>query len=459
VLSLARGRALAPDGGEAAVELLGWLELGLDDAPRLVVTGFNEGCVPQSGGADAFLPDGLRRSLGITDDQRRYARDMFLLHVIVNGRPDAVFIAGRFDVRGDPLKPSRLALAMSGRDLARRVADFYDVAVTDPQDTPARAARPRIAALPVGATNTLLPPYPQPLTEPITRLAVTAFRQYLACPYRFYLRHVLKLDAVEEAGGEMDAPAFGSLGHDVLAWFGAGPLAHSEDAEMIAVAVSEQLDRQAVRQFGPQPPPAARLQIEQLRDRLRAFASWQAEQTRQGWRIDRDLTERRVEAVLNVADEPFTLIGRIDRVDRHPDMGCRLLDYKFGDQGDRPEKMHRRGPVNDKQWIDLQLPLYRHLAAAMGLNTTKIQLGYVVLPKKLTEVCAQMAAWSDQELREADEVAYGVIRDLRGQKFWPPGEPLDAMIDDGLGGLCFDRYPRRGDAIARSEAKTKGEAR
>jgi hypothetical protein len=257
----------------------------------------------------------------------------------------------------------------------------------------------------------------------------------------------------------MDATAFGSLGHDVLAWFGAGPLAHSEDAEAIGAALSQRLDAEASRQFGPQPPPAARLQIEQLRDRLRAFASWQADQTRQGWRIDRGLTERRVEAVLNVDGEPFTLIGRIDRVDRHPELGSRLLDYKFGDSGDRPEKTHRRGPVNDKQWIDLQLPLYRHLAAAIGMDAGTIQLGYVVLPKKLTDVRAQMADWSDDDVAAADALAYEVIRAVRGGIFWPPGDPLDSLHDDGLGGLCFDLYPRRAEVIAAAEAHGKGRGR
>ena len=47
-----------------AVELLGWLELPLDDAPVLIVTGFNDGIVPQHLNADLFLPNQLRLALG-----------------------------------------------------------------------------------------------------------------------------------------------------------------------------------------------------------------------------------------------------------------------------------------------------------------------------------------------------------------------------------------------------------
>ena len=61
--------ALPPPADSKAVEILGWLELPLDDSRALLVTSFNEGFVPQSTGADAFLPDRLRRELGVFHNQ------------------------------------------------------------------------------------------------------------------------------------------------------------------------------------------------------------------------------------------------------------------------------------------------------------------------------------------------------------------------------------------------------
>ena len=52
------------DVGAPAVELLGYLELPLDDAPELIITGLNEGRVPAVRGADPLLPDHLRQALG-----------------------------------------------------------------------------------------------------------------------------------------------------------------------------------------------------------------------------------------------------------------------------------------------------------------------------------------------------------------------------------------------------------
>ena len=68
---------IPPPPDRSAVELLGWLELPLDNAPALVVTSLNEGCVPSSLNGDLFLPNQLRRALGIEDNDRRYARDAY----------------------------------------------------------------------------------------------------------------------------------------------------------------------------------------------------------------------------------------------------------------------------------------------------------------------------------------------------------------------------------------------
>ena len=55
-----------------------------DDAPVLVVTGFNEGRVPAGVRGHPFLPDGLRTALGLPDDAARVARDLHALCAILH---------------------------------------------------------------------------------------------------------------------------------------------------------------------------------------------------------------------------------------------------------------------------------------------------------------------------------------------------------------------------------------
>src|SRR5690606_30969274 len=78
--------SVPPLPDETALELLGWLELPLDDAPVLVVTSFNEKFVPASMDADLFLPNRLRQHLGILDNDRRCARDSYALSTMLASR-------------------------------------------------------------------------------------------------------------------------------------------------------------------------------------------------------------------------------------------------------------------------------------------------------------------------------------------------------------------------------------
>jgi RecB family exonuclease len=427
-----------PDRG--AIELLGWLELPLDDAPALIVSGFNEGHVPSSLNADLFLPNQLRRELGIEDNDRRYARDAYALALLAASREQLRLIAGRRGGDGDPLLPSRLLFACDEETAARRVQTFF---------AGAEGARPEAS---VEDRCRLDIPRPCPLDQPIESMRVTEFKDYLACPYRYYLRHVLKLEALADSAVELDGAAFGSLAHDVLREFGKGPLAASTDAEAIREQLGQLLDESVARQYGKAPMPSILVQVEQLRLRLAAFAVWQAGWAAEGWRIEHvEASPAEGKATLVVDGRPMLLRGRIDRIDVHEPSGRRMIfDYKSSDQAKPPEKAHRR----KGEWIDLQLPLYRQLAAGLGIEGP-VELAYIVLPKDTSRVEALKAAWTPEDFRSADQAAAEVIRKVRAEKFWPPvtpppefSEPFAAICQDGRFGAIPENEENDGGAQA-----------
>lgn len=429
-----------------AVELLGWLELPLDEAPVLVITGFNEGNIPDSRSPDAFLPDRVRRTLGLFDNQRRYARDAAYLTAMLQGRKAFHVITGRRGSEDDPLLPSRLLLACPPDRLAKRVLQFYDQQAGGDEPAPGKSQKQGAVtqgpAMHTAARDRFLLPLPVPPAEPITRLRVTAFRDYLQCPYRFYLKHVLKLRAVEQVRPEMDALHFGSLAHSVLESFGRSPVRDASDPDEIRHYLWKHLEKLVAEHYGDSPAPAVVMQTLQLKERLSAFAWWQAEQIGEGWRILAQDVERDLSAKIRVDGESFTLTGRIDRMDHHPVLGkYRLLDYKTGDSAQKPQKTHRyKG-----RWVDLQLPLYRMLV--MEKNWTEPEVGYILLPKKLSEVGLAPADWSGEEFDEAMETAGEVIRRVRAGEFWPPSEP----VDDELAALCMDEALDRMERIKLSQ--------
>jgi hypothetical protein len=424
---------IPPADDPAAVPLLGWLELPLDDAPALVVTTFNEGFAPSSQMADAWLPDKLRRRLGLVDNARRLARDAYATSVLVHSRRDLAVIVGKRNAQGDPLMPSRLLFAVEDGKLAARAKLLFG-------EPPRPAAGDGESRRP--AVKRCFPvPQPRPLEKPIESLSVSAFRRYLACPYRFYLHHLLQPKPIDDAARELDARSFGNLTHDVLKMFGECDDCNATDEARIAEMLQDFLEQLALKLFGRRRSPAIQIQLAQLRERLRAFAARQAERAKDGWRImavEKDL-DKDPSALLMVDEAPIRLRGRIDRIDVHPEKGHAIFDYKTGEGGVDPERAHRK---NKQEWIDLQLPLYRHLGIGMGFDDRKLNVGYVLLPKRLKAVGFAEPTWGESDYAAAIKTAHAVVRGIRGNVFGPPLDPEYPESDD-FAAICqvrrFDR--------------------
>ena len=64
-------------------------------------------------------------------------------------------------------------------------------------------------------------------------LSVTDFKRYLACPYRFFLNRVLRLESVSDEPLELDGAAFGNRMHEVFEHFGHSDVVTSTSAQEI----------------------------------------------------------------------------------------------------------------------------------------------------------------------------------------------------------------------------------
>jgi hypothetical protein len=343
-------------------------------------------------------------------------------------RGELKLIAGRRTSEREPLAPSRLLLACEAVELAERAKEFFSPGVASRRLLLPQSPR-------AGRAATDLPiPRPRALARPVTSLRVTEFRDYLACPYRYYLRHRLALESMTDAAEELDAGQFGALLHDVLKQFGESSLADCTSAIELGKGLGELLDKLVAEKYGEHALAVVRIQVEQVRLRLGAFAEWQAAWRSDGWRIH--ATEREVkdqDCPLLVDGQPLYLRGRIDRIDlRESDGQTIVFDYKSGDSAQTPDGSHRE----HGNWIDLQLPLYRHLARSLGISGP-VQLGYILLPKKTSDTKAELALWTEAELLAADEKAFEVIRAIRAQKFWPPADEPIAFSAD-LAAICQD---------------------
>ncbi|MCC6409564.1 MAG: PD-(D/E)XK nuclease family protein [Planctomycetes bacterium] len=408
-------------GAAPALELFGWLELPLDPAPYAVVAGFDEGCVPSPATESAWLPERLRAELGLGHAARRLARDVWAASVLCRSRR-TTWISSKKSLAGDPRVPSRLVFRTTRDEVVERAARAF-VHASRSSVPPAGAAQP--------FRPMLLDDERAGHIGRIERIGVTAFKQYLASPYLFYLRYVLRLETIEERVLELDPLRFGTLAHSVLQDFGESELAGSTDASAIAGFLSERLSATVSRTLDPKVHAAVLVQVEQLRARLARFADWQARTTLEGWRIRHVEFQPKQRVEIACAAGALQLVGRVDRIDQHATTGrWRVIDYKTSDSGKTPKETHLRRKT---EWIDLQLPLYRRLVREL-CGDAPIELGYVALDAGVGEELFLPAGWSAEQLADADATAESVVAGVLAGRFERIGD--DEPQNPILAALC-----------------------
>jgi ATP-dependent helicase/nuclease subunit B len=418
-----------PEG--RVIDVQGWLELFFEPGRHLVLCGMNEGKVPARNTGDPWLGEAAGKQLGLLVNADRAARDAFLYQAMLEARRDG----GRVDVicvksgaGGESLLPSRLLLAADKDDLPERVKFLF------------RGIEPPEAGLRWHADWKWQPK----ATAVPERLNATSLTDYLACPFRFYLKHGLCLRSPEPDRVEWNARDFGNVAHEVLERWGRDTEARDfTETETIHAWLAAELDRVVFEWFGTRVPLAVRIQTEALRQRLLWLARVQASNRTEGWEVIE------VEHKFEIPAGASTIVAKIDRIDRHSDSGAlRVIDYKTG-KVDGVDKSHRRkitaktvlpahlgmdgpavysgeekGKPADFRWVNLQLPLYA-LAIRKRDGVMPVPCYFTL---GATEADVSLHAWEDfsnTDLAAAEACAEWIAAQIAAGVFWPPAEKVD----------------------------------
>jgi ATP-dependent helicase/nuclease subunit B len=433
------------------VELSGWLEAPWIAAGRLALCGCVEGSLPSSVNGHPFLPDSKRRALGLADNASRFARDAYLFECLLLTRPTDEFCVSfsRFDAEGSPALPSSLLLRCDQEALPARALELF-------KELPGGTIRSK-------RENNWQWNLPDKLRRKVEKISPTDFSEYLACPFRYYLKKAHWLDTFTPDAREMDAKRFGTLVHEALERFGR-ETPNEADPERIENLVFGHLDAIVQMLFGPAPSPAVRIQIEAARMRLRGFARVQAQEIKEGWRIVE--VERKLDAEaenpLRIGSLKFS--GKIDRIEKNDRLGMwRILDYKTHSKATAPAKKHfgsrlpaewltgaevdyidAKGTNRNKRWKDLQLPLYRHILQhwyGSEIGEQPIVTAYFTLSADPAEIAIQpFSELSDAVFSSAMDCATEIARRVHKGEFWPP-QPVNTSWDDPFEALFLNRKP------------------
>lgn len=429
---------------DRAIDVLGWLELPFERGPHLVVCGMNDGKVPAHVPGDPWLGESASKLLGLPTNESRAARDAFLARYLTecrrrNGRVD--WISGKTSASGDTMLPSRILLNAEGDELARRVRHLF------------RELPPADSGMRWHADWKWQPRQ----VEHGERIRVTAFKDWLACPFRYYLKHVVGMQKPEPDRIEWNARDYGTIFHQIVEWWGQDEEAREfSKVEALSGWFSHRLDGLIAQRFGKSPTLAIRLQTESLRNRLEWLAHEQAVLHASGWRtID---VERKFELTLG----KWTVRGMIDRIDQHPDYGQRVIDYKtsaslgkvsgehlskvtantrllehWGEESPVFFTMEEKGKPQTLRWTNLQLPLY---AAAIRERTGTLPTPcYIGVGTSRDKV--KVDPWeefSTAHLESAWKCAEWIGEQIATNIFWPPAEKMTYQ-DDEIAALACGR--------------------
>lgn len=444
------------------LDVLGWLELSYESGPHLVVAGMVDGKVPDAPRDDALLPDSVRKSLGLRDRESRATRDAFLWRSLVGCRESTgsvTVLVPKFDGRGEPRRPSSLLFRCLPAELPARVGHAFRELDNSRQPQPPKKRGNWFLDFTSVAEKSAVMDQGRGFSISPTRL-----RDYLECPFRYFLRHELGMEEVEANPRQWDARKFGTVLHDVLKRFGQDEeIRDSRDGKAIYAFLMESMDEWLEINHGDGLSLPLEVQVSSARERLRAFAFAQAAERAKGWEI------RAAEWEVGRQGGPLWAIGgapvsmTLDRVDFHPGLRVwRVLDYKTG-KAEAVERAHIEphadwkptlGPLLDpaprskkpRRWKNLQLPLYAAFLRQSGESGPgvdpehDIQTGYIVLSRAASEIGFSLwdgyvpaleesaLAWAGEAVRRLRAGIFGPPALAPGK---PPPEPWKRLAPDG----------------------------
>ena len=289
-----------PYGKHPRIFIWGLLEARLQRADLVVLGGLNEGVWPALPAPDPWLPPKVRETLGMPtlDNRIGLAAHDFASAL---GAPEVLVTRARRDSKS-PTVASRFLLrlnAISGglpRDLQ---LERLTRALDDP-GTPTPADRPA--------------PSP-PAEQRPDKISVTAVDRLKADPFAFYAQAVLKLRSIDPVDAEHTARWKGDAVHNALQdW-----LQHDEcDPDRLKPRAERLLEDEGIH------PMLRALWAPRLLEAIDWMAGVERENQANGLRPL--MAEVTGEAIL----AGVTAHGRVDRIDRLPDGGLAIIDYKTG---------------------------------------------------------------------------------------------------------------------------------
>ncbi|HMO02148.1 MAG TPA: PD-(D/E)XK nuclease family protein [Oligoflexia bacterium] len=395
---------------DGAVEIAGLLETQLNDTPAVFLLNFCEEYVPATKRADPFLSDTLRAKLGLSCNRRLYLRDRYLVtSLVLSKRVQKILIPAR-GIEGEPLSPAIFIYDQTDQNLPLKVAAYGKLPTIQREKATKKSIKCNKSLLSLPKTIKIWDK---------NSLPITALTDYLQCPYRFYLKHLLNIKPYETFTDELDPAQVGEILHAILKGFGESNIAHEQRAEIINHFLVESCNKLFEERYSKISKSALRIQKLQFYEIFKMFAQWQAIRIADGWQIA--AVEHEIELNIKLPNNREILLsGRIDRIDlNQATKEISIIDYKSSQTAASARATHKKRDG----WVNLQLPLYEIAAQKLYPNMATSS-GNLRLKNEQIETALSLCKWSVEELESALEEAKRVAQLIYANVFWPPNQSL-----------------------------------
>lgn len=298
-----------PIGRHPRLAIWGTIEARLQAADIMVLGGLNEGSWPSPPSPDPWMSEPMRVEFGLPSAERRVGLSA---HDFIQGIGAKQVILSRAEKQdGTPTVASRWVTALKtlyGDKIARAERYIHWAAQMDEakaQPTPMPQPRP-------------------PVSARLKQASVTQIETWRRDPYGLYAREILGLKPLDPIDQDPGAIERGVIIHDILDSYLKALKAKTATPGLETLlsmgreAFAPYNDRPAVWGFWwPRFERIAAWFVEEQRKRTADGAVVSATEIKARWEVDG-------------AKTPFTLIAKADRIDRSPNGGLEIIDYKTG---------------------------------------------------------------------------------------------------------------------------------
>ena len=400
------------------LQLMGLLEARNLDFNTFYMVGVNEGVLPAGKSYNSFIPYNIRKECGLPDDQEKQAVYAYHFYRQLQGADKVYFI---YNTNGSDSggEPSRFLMQIKHELAACNPLITIHEEMFAPKTEPEKP--PRLLS---AAKNDI-----------VFSLAPTSLSTYLQCPFKFYLKYLMKIkdNSMEE---ETQNNVIGSVVHDTLQSLYETHCGTIITPELLKDAIRPSLDKTldtVIRHHFSQGLPEVgynylnKLNIKKLFDNHFRYE----EQDVKNNDISILAVEQQFDTTLQVDGADFRITGKADRIDCRNGI-FRIVDYKTGNIDGSEVKVPKSiKTLHDIPEKALQLLIYKYLYLKNHPTTPPEHITAALFGLRNKQVCFELMIdyepLNSDFIRTMDQLLMDALRSMMDCSV-PYSQPVDTKV-------------------------------